>query len=394
MDGLFRSIAGLLLVVLVPAAQARVELVGRTSIPGSATDRSGLSGRYTNAQGESIPANQLGSFGSGITYSGDGDLYYAANDRGFGDGTSASADRFHVFEIKADPKAKSVTVELRATRFLTDEHGAGFVGLSRPDPLRFDPEGIRVGRDGHLYVSDEYGPFVYEFSPQGRRVKVWNVPAKFAVANPNADEETEIQSNRSGRVTNKGMEGLAITPDGRALFGCMQSPLIQDGGRKGVNVRILRIDLADGATREYVYPLAGPKYAVSEILAVDDHRFLVLEREGKAGAEASFKKLFLVDVQNASDVSDTGTSPTNGLPEKALPLNVKAVSKRPFLDLLDPRFSLAGADFPAKVEGLTWGPDLADGRRLLLVTTDNDLRADQPSWIYAFAVDRTDLGPE
>ena len=31
-------------------------------------------------------------------------------------------------------------------------------------------------------------------------------------------------------LTNKGMEGLAITPDGKTLVGAMQSPLIQDGG--------------------------------------------------------------------------------------------------------------------------------------------------------------------
>ena len=40
-----------------------------------------------------------------------------------------------------------------------------------------------------------------------------------------------------------------------------------------------------------------------------------------------------------------------------------------------------------KIEGVTFGPDLADGRRLLLVTSDNDLAPAADSLIYAFAID-------
>ena len=69
----------------------------------------------------------------------------------------------------------------------------------------------------------------------------------------------------------------------------MQSPLIQDGAlsasgdRIGTNVRILEIDVASGATRELLYPLDSPAYGINEILAVNDHQFLVLERDGKGG---------------------------------------------------------------------------------------------------------------
>ena len=37
---------------------------------------------------------------------------------------------------------------------------------------------------------------------------------------------------------------------------------------------------------------------------------------------------------------------------------------------------MVGADFPEKIEGLAFGPDLPDGRHLLLVTNDNDFEAD------------------
>jgi hypothetical protein len=189
------------------------------------------------------------------------------------------------------------------------------------------------------------------------------------------------------------MEGLALTPDGRTLVGAMQSPLLQDGGRArdGLSDRLLAVDLDTRATREYLYRMESSKTGVSEILAVDADRFLVLERDSKGGNEAALKSLFLVDLRGASDVSAVGTTADNGLPRDSLPSGVRPVSKRPFLNLLDPKFGLAGPDFPAKIEGLTWGPDLPDGRRLLVLTSDNDLRRDTPTVVFAFAVDKTDL---
>jgi hypothetical protein len=90
------------------------------------------------------------------------------------------------------------------------------------------------------------------------------------------------------------MEGLAISPDGRALFGIMQNALIQDNGlnppttdRLGLNNRILKIDLLTGETHEYVYVLDAINrgQGVCEILAINDHEFLVVERERQISPE-------------------------------------------------------------------------------------------------------------
>jgi hypothetical protein len=53
------------------------------------------------------------------------------------------------------------------------------------------------------------------------------------------------------------------------------------------------------------------------------------------------------------------------------------------LDFLDPRLGLAGESFPEKLEGLTFGPRLLDGRDRLIVTSDNDFERDQPSCFFA-----------
>jgi len=55
-------------------------------------------------------------------------------------------------------------------------------------------------------------------------------PAKFAIANGSADPNEELLGNSSGHQANRGMEGLAISPDGTTLFGIMQNALLQDHG--------------------------------------------------------------------------------------------------------------------------------------------------------------------
>lgn len=129
--------------------------------------------------------------------------------------------------------------------------------------LRLDPEGIRVGPEGTFYISDEYGPYVFEFNRQGHLIRRNNIPSKFAMANPSADPNAELLGNSSWRQANRGMEGLAISPHGRFLFGMMQNALLQDNGlnpppstdRLGLNNRILKIVLVNGETHEYVYVL-------------------------------------------------------------------------------------------------------------------------------------------
>ena len=372
---------------LAPAAPARadIKLLARATIPADATDKSGL----TDTLSDGTPHNRLGSCGSAIAYTGTGHRYVLLSDRGPKDGTTRYQCRFHLFDIRPG-KGNTLNVSLVDTKILKDESGRPFVGLSsaidaaKPEQsLRLDPEGVRVGPGGALFVADEYGPFLYEFDRQGRRRRTFPVPARFLAARPHGDPKTELTLNRQGRVPNRGMEGLAISPDGRKLYGCMQSPLIQDGGRDGTNVRLLELDTRTNATREFLYPLEGSHTGVSEILAVNDHEFLVLERTGKSDRPVT--RIYKIDIARASDIGNR-----DALPKQGIPAGVVPVTKTLFLDLLDPRFGLAGPKFPVKVEGLAFGPDLPDGRRLLLVASDNDI-AGEPTHLFAFAIDRADL---
>jgi hypothetical protein len=132
---------------------------------------------------------------------------------------------------------------------------------------------------------------------------------------------------------------LAITPDGRTLLVALQSALIQDGGTgpNGAFSRIVASDLASGNVKaQYAYPLfatrPGKYTTVSEILAINNHQFLVDERDGKGfegGGSAGYKMLNPVDIQapGVVDVSNNPSFVTNS------PAAV-ALHKVPFLDIV------------------------------------------------------------
>ena len=395
--GRFAFLAGALFALLsAMQVHAAVTFIGIGTCPGDASDLSGLKGM----QSDGTPHNRLGGQGSAIAYSGRGNSYVLASDRGPKDSNDVIC-RVHEMEIVVTPGGKhAVELKLTATTLLTNETGKFFVGHGKAfDPLtptksrRLDPEGIRVGPRGTLFIADEFGPFLYEFDRKGKRLRSLPVPVKFQPANPGAHAEQELPPhNTVGRQPNRGFEGLAITPDGGKLFAAMQCPLIQDGAldkenkRVGHNNRLLEVDVKTGASREFVYVMDHHDSNVCEILAVNDHTFLILERDGKGGKDAAFKNVFLIDMTGATDVSGVAALPTGTLPKEIVP-----VKKTLFLDLLDPRFGIAAEETPEKFEGLAFGPDLPDGRRLLIVTADNDFVATVPFRVYAFAVDTPEL---
>jgi hypothetical protein len=124
---------------------------------------------------------------------------------------------------------------------------------------------------------------------------------------------------------------------------------------------------------------------VSEILAINDHEFLVVERDNRSNLQTppqapTRKTIYKIDINGATDVSEV-----DALPAGALPADIKPVKKTLFIDLLDPAFNLAPT-IPEKLEGLVWGPDLPDGRHVLYVISDNDLNLSLDTQLYAFAI--------
>src|SRR6185369_11629452 len=181
---------------------------------GTYADLSGLHNTLENG----VKANLLGGLGSAITYA-SGNTFLALPDRGpnavsfnsLVDDTVSYVDRFHTITMNLERNQGSglpftLTPQLRSTTllhaFFPLAYGTGeglnigsgqpkqnglfrhyFTGRSDifdpnrnsgdPRDARLDPEGIRVSNDGFsVFVSDEYGPYVYQFSRlSGERIR-------------------------------------------------------------------------------------------------------------------------------------------------------------------------------------------------------------------------------
>ncbi len=415
---------------LGPRAHAAVDLIAIGSLGGS-TDLSSLTGLLENGVDH---GNVLGGLGSGLAWAGGG-TFLALPDRGPNatswnaglDNTTSYLSRFQTVNLQLTPAAGgslpfTLTPTLSATTLLSSPSALNYGGLTpanntagkfyfsgrsdnflgsgstNPDNARLDPEAIRVSNDGRsVFISDEYGPYVYRFDRfTGSRTATYTLPSTFAANTLSPKGATEISGNSSGRVANKGMEGLAITPDGGTLVGFMQSPLIQDGGDGGRANRIVTIDVNSGTTHQYAYDNflsdTGKAYNASEILALNDHEFLVLERDGKGlgdGSNAVVKRIYKVDLAGAFDVA--------GLTGEANLLS-HAVSKTLFVDLKANLGShgIGAASVPAKLEGMAFGSDVMIGGTLhhtLYVANDNDFVPGTAGGnnVYVFAFTDADL---
>ncbi|OJD17291.1 hypothetical protein AJ78_02625 [Emergomyces pasteurianus Ep9510] len=195
--------------------------------------------------------------------------------------------------------------------------GDGFGGEEGPGGRRIsmDTEGLALGRDGTFWVSDEYGPYVYQFSHEGKMIQAIQPPEaylprrngslSFSAASPpiyDPDKLPVPEDTESGRNNNQGFEALTVSPDGKELFVMIQSSLNQEGGPKKKNrkqARLLKYDISGPKpryTNEYVVTL--PTYpdrskedpessrlvaSQSEIHMLPNGDFLILSRDSDSG---------------------------------------------------------------------------------------------------------------
>jgi len=236
------------------------------------------------------------------------------------------------------------------------------------DITGIDSEGLAVMKDSTFWVSDEYGPHIVHFdrngfelermSPRGVQTNGRRLPAVLGHLRPN-----------------RGMEGLTTTPSNRVLVGIMQSTLHNPGKAEVKNesvTRILSFDLATGKTKQYLYRQGGNYWKNSEIRAIDEHRFLVDEHNGK-----DVKHVYLIDLRGATDVSDPVDS------ENGLKVNGKAIEENTWEELaaagIKPVSKTLVSDVKkdvdfqsSKFEGM-W---VADGGKTLWIINDDDFGID------------------
>jgi hypothetical protein len=215
-----------------------------------------------------------------------------------------------VIEIR-NAKGKKITGLPNPTNGNTGEIAVDLQGRELgTDPDGLDSEGLVALKDGTFWISDEYGPWLVHVNAKGRTLErvgpfpgAKSLPKVLALRRPN-----------------RGMESLTVTPDGKTLVGMMQNPVDNPdpGIRKTSRLnRIVTYDPRTGASKQYAYLMDATSAVVSEIAAVTDRTFIVSERDqlfaGDPKSPSKLKRIYKIDISQASDVSDSADGPNGKL---------------------------------------------------------------------------------
>ena len=319
--------------------------------------------------------------------------WWALSDRGPGGGTLDYETRVHRFSIDVNADSGEISNFRVLATLIFRKGGSPLDGFAPevggPLGLAFDPEGIVVHPlTGHLLVTDEYGPSLVEINRAGQLVRRYTLPENVLPRNPvtGVVNHGSDAGNTAGKRSNRGFEGLAISPDGRTAYAMLQSAMLDEGGSGGTINRIVAFDTRTAKPiAQYAYRMEGNSQSrgISALVAINESEFLVLERNNRGlGVDSNLatpnKKVFRIDLQGATDVTGINltTAPVG---------SYTTVSKvtTPWLDLAaastlqHPSLAALGQVSPEKWEGLTVGPRLKDGSFLMLAGTDNDYSVTQ-----------------
>ena len=360
--------------LLANAGQLATLALAGCAAPGTTLTNAALSNAKLRLIGEARLPYRLPYRGttvgglSGLDFDAASGTYYLLSD----DGGSNGPPRFYTAQL-ALTADKLGDIELTGVTFLQ--------GVSMPDP-----EAIRwhAGSQSVFWTSEgnaaaRVAPALYQTKLDGSLQRTFALPAMFDFG------------LLTGSRINKTLEGLAISPDGQTAWLAMEAALRQDGAVPGVGVvsgpcRFTKIDLASGKfLRQIAYqpdavprapipPQASADNGVTEILMLDAHRMLVLERAYMAGlgpAARNSLRVYQIDTRYGSNTLDV-TALRAG--------DFTAPAKRLVADF---------SDFPAltqldNTEGMAWGPLLANGSRSLLFISDDNFSAGQITQLLAF----------
>jgi hypothetical protein len=367
--------------LLVAAVIAVVSLVA-TGAQASASDGAKppsleFLGQAIVPTGTSFSGTTVGGLSS-ITYDDARGVFYSISD----DPSQFQPARFYTLHLDlSDGRLSDADVHFDAVTTLK-----GPDGLPYP-PFSLDPEGLTLTKDGELVATSEgiatrqISPWVRTYALDGTMTGDLPVPDAFV---PNATGTHGVRQNLA-------FEAAAVAPNGRFLFVGMEGALVQDGPPAtlagGSPSRLLRYNLlTKKVDRQYVYwtdPIAEPpvpltNFAVNglvELLPFNNEFMLSMERSFSVGAPDTGNtiKLYSVRVPGADDV--------NGADSLAGSLGgTQPVEKTLLLNLDDLGIPLDN------VEGMTLGPTLPDGRRSLVLVSDNNFAASQFTQFLLFAL--------
>jgi hypothetical protein len=258
------------------------------------------------------------------------------------------------------------------------------------NPDGHDTEDLVRDVHGTFWTIEEYAPSISKIDAGGVVLKRFVPAGRESVSGTHFSVVGNLPQILGRRPRNRGFEGIAITPNNKTLMAAVQSPLTNPNTATGNASRVVRLIAFDTETEtpvaEYVYVMqpvtdfepANPnptEMKVSAITALDQFRFLVVERTDK------FAKIYKVDIRKGTNILESkwdlsATVPsleslalfsTSGSTDNLGANGVQQLGKELVADL-------TSLGLPQKIEGLT----VIDGKTIA-VSNDNDFQVGNPT---------------
>lgn len=323
---------------------------------------------------------------SGIDYDAAGNRYFIISD----ERSATSAARFYTAAIDIN-NYKIDSVRFLSVATLKNRQNDTFTALKILPEHAADPESIRYNKKTNRLVWSSEGdkairsnrmvyqnPWIYEMDLNGNFKDSFLIPANL-----------QMYKGDSGARENDVLEGLSFSHDYRYLWASMEGATYQDGPLATATyanapVRFTRFDtrtkkstgqygyLLDAVAAEPIPRTAFSVNGVSEILNIGTNRFLVLERSFSTGVANCVIKIYFADFSGATDVS-------------AIKSLYKNSNYKPAVKKLLFNFNSLN-QYIDNVEGITFGPQLANGHASLILIADNNFNAQQKQQVFLFEI--------
>lgn len=322
---------------------------------------------------------------SGIDYDKKQDIYYLICD----ERSQVNPSRFYTAKIDLNNN-QIQAIDFQDTHTLKNQEGKLFGNwLSTPETSA-DPEDIRYNPKSNSLI----------WSSEGARVLTSD---KTVLQNPSItfmdlkgnfkdyiklSSNLEMQKEEKGPRNNGTLESITFDKNYKNIYTCVEEPLFEDGEKastdKGALIRLYQFNVKTKKnTAQYAYlldPIAkepNPKgsFGVNGVAAIQYYKkdqLLVLERSYSTGTLACTIKVYLCHLKKATDVKNLASLKNQ---------SIEVASKKLILNMDDLGI------FTDNIEGLTFGPKLANGHQSLIFVSDNNFSDKQKTQLLLFEVE-------
>lgn len=323
---------------------------------------------------------------SGIDFDSVNNQYYLISD----DRSNNNPARFYTAHIFLNPKGVD-SVQFTGMKYLLQPGGKVYPNNKQDPHNTPDPEAMRLDPSTNQLIWSSEGerivnvkdtilenPSIITISREGKFIDNFLLPANLL-----------MQATPKGPRQNGVLEGLTFTDNNKNLMVSVEEPSYEDGPRADVSennayIRFFQFDMQTKKnTKQFAYKLEPVAYTaepatafkingVSDILSIGNNQLLVIERSYSTGRLSCTIRLFIADLNGATDIKKISSlKETTGFVPATKKLLFNMDELRTYID---------------NIEGVTFGPRLPNGHKTLVFIADNNFNVLEKSQVLLFEV--------